>query len=206
MQSLVPRTALKGRSRSLHDEMAKGLGFFSIALGMAELVAPRAVCRAAGIDGPENLVRAFGAREIAMGIAILASHDATPWIWGRVAGDALDIATVAAASSPEQDGGSDRKFWALAVLAGVMGLDALCACNLAAEKGSLKNARADYRDRSGFPQGVDKARGAARDFEVLRDMRGPASLRPHPLKEDVLRGRRDAVPVTQGENRTVAME
>ena len=106
MHSLVPRTALKGRSRSLHDEVAKGLGYFSIALGIAELVAPRTVCRAVGIAGQENLVRAYGAREIATGIAILASHDATPWIWGRVAGDALDIATVAA--SPERKGDNGR--------------------------------------------------------------------------------------------------
>jgi len=86
-------------------------------------------------------------------------------------------------------------------LTGVTALDALCASNLTAEKGGPKRAHADYRDRSGFPQGADKARGAARDFEVPRDMRGPDSLRPHPLQEEVLRSRRDAVvPLTQGDS------
>jgi hypothetical protein len=66
----------------MHDEVARGLGYFSIALGVAELSAPGAICRAAGIAGQEGVVRAYGTREIATGVAILASHDPTPWIWG----------------------------------------------------------------------------------------------------------------------------
>src|SRR3569833_4361332 len=95
MRSAIAPTALRGRSQSTHDRMAKGLGYLSIALGVAELVAPRAVCRAAGLNGMERLVRSYGAREIATGVAILTSHNAAPWIWGRVAGDMADIATVA---------------------------------------------------------------------------------------------------------------
>src|SRR3954470_6067316 len=95
MSRLVPKTALPGRSRSMHDEMAAGLGYFSIALGIAEIAMPRAIRHAAGIEAPAALVRGYGVREIATGIAILMTHDATPWIWGRVAGDALDIGTVA---------------------------------------------------------------------------------------------------------------
>ena len=36
----------------------------------------------------------------------------------------------------------------------------------------------DYSDRSGFPQGVEAARGAASDFQVPRDLRAPEPLRP----------------------------
>lgn len=178
MNSLVPRTALPGKSVSMHDQLAKGLGYFSIGLGLAELFAPRAICRAAGIDGHEGLIRAYGAREIATGVAILASHDATPWIFGRVAGDALDIATVALA--PSDDGGDNqtRRVWTMAVLAGVTVLDAVCATSLNAEKGGPTTARANYHDRSGFPKGIEAARGAARDFATPRDMRAPEVLRP----------------------------
>ena len=94
MRSFVPQTAMPGSSRSLHDQIATGLGYLSIALGITELVAPRAVSDAVGLGGHENVVRAFGVREIATGMAVLTSHDATPWVWGRVAGDAADIATV----------------------------------------------------------------------------------------------------------------
>ena len=36
----------------------------------------------------------------------------------------------------------------------------------------------DYSDRSGFPQGLEAARGAARDFQPPRDLRIPDPLRP----------------------------
>src|SRR4051794_30638940 len=118
MAKLVPQTALPGRSRSMYDETAAGLGYFSIALGIAELAMPRAMRRAAGIDASDALVRGYGIREVATGVAILMTHDATPWIWGRVAGDALDIATVAFAP-PDWRGGDRKKPWALGVLAAV---------------------------------------------------------------------------------------
>ena len=95
MPRSIPRTASPGRSQSPDDRRARGLGLFSVALGVTELLAPRAVCAAVGLDGHEGLVRAYGAREIATGAAILASHDATPWMWGRVLGDAADLVTVA---------------------------------------------------------------------------------------------------------------
>ena len=51
------------------------------------------------MDGHEPIVFAYGVREVVNGIGILASDDPTPWVWGRVGGDALDIATVAAGMS-----------------------------------------------------------------------------------------------------------
>ena len=158
--SSVPRTALAGSSRSVNDQMAKGLGYFSLALGVADMAAPRLICRAAGLDGHEALLRAYGGREIATGLAILGSHDATPWVWGRVAGDAIDLATVAASAKELK---SPKTLAVLAVLAAATALDVFCATRLAGEKGRRATARADYRDRSGFPRGVEAARGAARD-------------------------------------------
>jgi hypothetical protein len=177
MAKLVPQTALPGRSRSMYDETAAGLGYFSIALGIAELAMPRAMRRAAGIDASDALVRGYGVREVATGVAILMTHDATPWIWGRVAGDALDIATVALAP-PDWRGGDRKKPWALGALLAVTAIDLFCAISLSREKGGPRRARADYHDRSGFPQGLQSARGAAHDFQVPRDIRGPEALRP----------------------------
>src|SRR3977135_2993885 len=105
--SLVPRTALRGGSQSSHAKLAKTLGYFSIALGATELLAPRALCRAIGLNGLEPVVRAYGAREVATGVAILTSHDPAPWIWARVAGDMADIATVA--TGFQQDDGQRDK-------------------------------------------------------------------------------------------------
>lgn len=177
MTMRVPQTALRGRSQSLPDTVAQGLGIFSIGLGLAEVLAPRAVARAAGLDGHEGVVRAYGAREIATGLAILTSHDPTPWIWGRVAGDAADIATVLLGAR-DRGRAREKRDLALAALIGVTALDVLCATALSAEKGGQWTARADYGDRSGFPQGNRAARGAARDFVTPRDIRGPEALRP----------------------------
>src|ERR1700709_2390265 len=177
MPNLVPRTAIRGHSQSSQDKMAKGLGYFSIALGVAEILAPRAVCRAIGIRGLESVVRAYGAREIATGVAILASHDPEPWIWGRVAGDMADIATVATGlqqDNPRQD----KTVLALATLVAVTVVDVACASALGAQKGTRHTAIADYSDRSGVPQGGQVARGAARDFEIPENMRTPEPLRP----------------------------
>ena len=57
MHSVVQRTALRGQSRSGRDQLAKNLGYFSIALGVAELLAPKALCNAIGVRGVEPVVR-----------------------------------------------------------------------------------------------------------------------------------------------------
>jgi hypothetical protein len=175
--NVVPRTAIRGRSWSSHDRLAKNLGYFSIALGMVELMAPRALCNAIGLRGMEPVIRAYGAREVATGVAILASHNPEPWIWARVAGDVADIATVA--TGLQQDNSrTENKVMTLAALAAVTALDVECARALNAEKGSRKTAVVNYSNRSGFPQGLEAARGAARDFKVPADFRIPDALRP----------------------------
>jgi hypothetical protein len=123
----------------MQDGMTRGLGYFSIALGLAELAAPRRLRRAAGIDAPDALVRGYGARTIANGIALLTTRDAAPWMWGRVAGDALDIATVALAPADWRDG-DRRKPWALGVLLAVAAIDLYCAARLSREKGGHHEA------------------------------------------------------------------
>ena len=52
--------------------LAQGLGWFSIGLGVAELVAPAHLARFLGMEERTELIRAYGAREIATGIGILA--------------------------------------------------------------------------------------------------------------------------------------
>ena len=183
--SLVPRTAIRGRSRSTQDRLAKNLGYFSIALGMVELLAPRAVCNAIGLRGMEPVIRAYGARELATGVAILTSHDPEPWIWARVAGDIADIATVA--TGLQQDNTrTENNVMTLAALAAVTAVDVACARGLNAEKGNRKTAIVNYSNRSGFPRGLEAARGVARDFKVPADFRIPDALRPQAFE----RGRR----------------
>jgi len=91
------RSALLSASET--RSLARGLGWYSLALGAAELLAPRTVARAAGLEGSSRaLVRLYGLREIACGIGILMSRNPAPYVWARVGGDVLDLATVASQS------------------------------------------------------------------------------------------------------------
>lgn len=83
------------------DTVADGLGWFSIALGAAELLAPRALDTWLGVGEHENVTRLYGLREIGVGAGILLSRDPTPWLWARVAGDMLDLASLAPALGPD---------------------------------------------------------------------------------------------------------
>lgn len=165
------------RSRSAHDRLARGLGWFSIGLGLAEILAPRALCRALGLEGREALVQAYGAREVATGAAILMSHDPTPWIWGRVAGDALDLATLATGFEGDNPRAGTLAL-ATAAVAGVTLADIVCVQGLTADKRLPPPGTYEYHNRSGYPRGLAAAHGAARDFAVPRDFRIPDALRP----------------------------
>jgi hypothetical protein len=178
MPSAVRPTALSGQSQSARDRFAKNLGYLSIALGVTELLAPRAVSNAVGMRGLDNVIRAYGAREIATGLAILTSHNPEPWVWARVAGDIADMATVA--TGLQQDNTRrEANVVALGALAAVTALDVACARSLNLEKGNRKTAITDYSSRSGFPRGVQAARGAARNAPISDDMRTPRLLRPY---------------------------
>jgi uncharacterized membrane protein len=77
-----------------NGNLAEGLGWFSLALGGAEVAAPGLVARMIGVSNTtENrlLLRVLGAREIASGLGILGRDRQAPWVWSRVAGDAMDL-------------------------------------------------------------------------------------------------------------------
>jgi hypothetical protein len=167
-------------SAEIAYSMARGLGWFSIGLGLAEVLAPRALTRGLGMEGNEQLVQAYGLREIVTGIGILSSDQPAAWIWGRVGGDALDMATLATGLQPDNPKKENVQM-ALAAVAGVTALDVVCGASLArhARPNSRRRLTAiDYSRRSGFPKPAEQMRGAARDFEVPRDMRTPKALRP----------------------------
>lgn len=143
------------------DRLARGLGWFSIALGAAELAAPGYLGRALGMEDRTGLLRAYGLREIAAGIGILAAADPKPWIWGRVAGDALDIATLSTRLDRDNPQRASAGA-ALGAVAAVTALDLYCARRLAASSGPPPSPMRDYSDRSGFPDRPERMRGLAR--------------------------------------------
>jgi hypothetical protein len=156
--------------------IARGLGWFSIGLGLAEMLMPRTLGKQLGMEGKESLLRFYGAREMAGGIGILSTGKPALWLWGRVGGDLLDLATLATGLD-EHNPRKGNVAIALAAVAGVTVLDVVCAQTLTAI-GRRREPVRDYSDRRGMPKPPDQMRGAARDFKIPRDMRTPDALRP----------------------------
>jgi hypothetical protein len=109
-------------------KLANGLGWFSLALGLTEVLAARPLGRALGIKNV-TLLRAFGVREIAAGLGLLSQKRKGPWVWGRIAGDALDMGVLGSALRASNDRRGNAAF-AIAVVAPVVALDLLCGGRL----------------------------------------------------------------------------
>lgn len=116
------QSLLKSLDAIDEDQLARALGWFSVALGVAEVVAPRQLGRALGVEPNANLVRAVGLREIASGVGILTGRQRAGWLWSRVAGDAMDLALLGAAIGTGS-GNRTRVAAATAAVAGVTALD-----------------------------------------------------------------------------------
>jgi uncharacterized membrane protein len=110
--------------------LAKGLGWFSVGLGLAELLAPRAIANISGVSKERTgLIRLYGLRELASGIAIFSQQKPTEALWSRVAGDALDLVSLGVAcTSPDAKRG--RITFATINVAAVTALDVICAMQL----------------------------------------------------------------------------
>ena len=157
---------------------ARALGWFSVGLGLAELLLPRQLAAATGMRARRSSVQLCGARELATGVAILCARDPTPWVWGRVAGDVIDLSLLGANLSPGNPR-RERATAALAAVAGVTAVDVICARRLTDGIAEHRSPVYDYSQRSGFPRPPAEMRGLARtDFHPDRDMRTPVGLRP----------------------------
>ncbi|HEY0481378.1 MAG TPA: SRPBCC family protein [Kofleriaceae bacterium] len=107
--------------------LSRGLGWFSIALGVTELAVPRTLARTIGVD-PDGatpwILRAMGAREILAGLGVLMQPQRPVPLWGRVAGDAIDLALLGIGAAFKRTS-TPRIAGAIAAVAGVTALDVI---------------------------------------------------------------------------------
>jgi hypothetical protein len=108
-----------------HDEkLATALGWFSIGLGLTQLLATRGFARFIGVpDDRENraVLRMVGLRELTCGVGILTRPRPAGWLWARVGGDAMDLAMLGRALSSDR---TEKSRVAVATLS-VVGVTAL---------------------------------------------------------------------------------
>ena len=118
------------------DSLARFLGWFSIGLGTAELVAPGALRRVIG-GGDRRLIRLMGLRELAHGAGILTSARPTGWVWSRVAGDALDLGALGVVARH----GRARTLVAIANVLPIAAADVFEALHLAKKQGPPQSGK-----------------------------------------------------------------
>jgi hypothetical protein len=176
-QALTP----SGPHRSASLRLARGLGWFSIGLGLVELLATRPLARGIGMRGMEPVLRLYGMREVGVGLGLLASTrpaGSSALMWGRVAGDALDIATLGVAMVATRPRGA-HPLVALGAVAGVAALDLVCARALQTQADGERQTT-DYSDRAGLPAPPEQMRGAA-----LESFQQPADMRVSPPQQQL---------------------
>lgn len=111
------------------ERIARGLGWFSIGLGLAEIMAPRTLARFLGVRNRGILFRMMGLREIAIGIGILTQRRTSNWLWARVGGDIIDLSLLGSAFNAQRAKPVNIAI-ASAAVAGVTALDVSCAREL----------------------------------------------------------------------------
>jgi len=114
------------------ERLAPALGWFSVGLGVAQLVAPGWLSNLIGVqdsDDTRTLQRVVGVRELMAGVGIFTAERPERWLWARVAGDVMDLVLLGAAFNARHADRS-RVAMATASVVGVTALDLYTALQL----------------------------------------------------------------------------
>lgn len=110
------------RSALTDRHVGLALGWFSVGMGLLQVLAPRGVGRVIGVGHRPVLLRLCGLRDIANGVGLLSERAPAVFAWSRVAGDALNLALLRGAlQSP--DSSRARIAMAATVMASVTAID-----------------------------------------------------------------------------------
>lgn len=171
-----PSNGRTARERDRQTSRAAALGWFSVGLGVAELLAPRALGRLIGVPTharAQRTLRLFGLREITSGVLILSQKRATPWLWSRVAGDLVDLAMLGTASRSSR-ANSARLLAATAATVGVTLLDTMASLD------TVNHEDADTREQGvTVTKSMTIRRPVEEVYAFFRDFRNHARFMSH---------------------------
>ena len=156
------------------DMLTRGLGWFSLGLGLAQLLMPERMQKLAGIrTNRTGLVRMMGLRELGHAFLILFADKPRAGVYSRLLGDAVDLTSLGAAfTSPCHD--LERVALATAQVAGVTALDFVAARRLSGNGNGGGNG---HQRRAARPRPRGAALGGA--FRVQKSItinRSPETL------------------------------
>lgn len=127
-----PEDVSTRRPRDNAEKRAVTLGWFSLGLGIAQVLAPRGVARLIGAADSGlacGTMRTLGVREIVGGLGILSQPRPNAFLWARVAGDLMDLALLTEQLATSRRG-TARLGLATAAVLGVTALDAKTALDV----------------------------------------------------------------------------
>lgn len=167
------------------QENGRRLGWMSLGLGLAQLMAPHAVRRISGVDDSaksQAVVTVVGVRELVHAAGLLTSRRKGVWAWTRVAGDAMDLTALGVALTHR--GGRRRRRLAAVTgaVAGITALDLLTAVRAtrADHTGSARAARGAHKGDSVELTAATTIRKPAPDvFAFWRDLENLPSFMAH---------------------------
>jgi uncharacterized membrane protein len=163
------------------ERLALGLGWFSFALGVPQVLAPGAVCRLVGVNSTARnrwIMRSVGVRELAAWYGIVRRRRKAPWLWGRVAGDMKDLALLSAAMT-DGDNKRGRVAGALTSVAGVTVLDLVASVRASRATGPGEGGAMHAKAAVTVKRPTDEVYRFWHDFENLsRFMTHVESVRP----------------------------
>lgn len=73
------------------NRLSRGLGWWSVGLGLTELTFAERFCQRLGFRGRLDWVHLHGVREVIKGVGLLTGRDSRPWLRARLAGDVFDL-------------------------------------------------------------------------------------------------------------------
>ena len=129
MDDQWPTDAREREAPSGGDPLARAMGVFSLALGVAQVAAPRKIVHLVGARDTErnrDTMVGIGLREIVSGLGILGRPRPAGWLQARVGGDVMDLALLARTLRSDHEN-RDRVAMAMAAVAGVLALDTVAA-------------------------------------------------------------------------------
>lgn len=184
----------QGGNMQGRDIFAGALGLFSIGLGATAAFAPRQLAKLIGVKYRPEFFYAGAAREILIGIGILAQRRKAPWLWSAAAGGVMDLSLLGLAKN-ERGSDKERIQAAGGFVAGALVASVVCALQHGRSSGPIRVEKVIAIDRS-----PDELYSFWRQFENLpRFMRHLESVQQTAPKRSLWRAKGPAGTSVQWE-------
>ena len=149
--------------------IARGLGWFSVGLGLTELVSGKTLDRYLGTGGHQGTLRLFGLRELAAGAIILAQKEPSAGsVWSRVGGDVMDLIFLGKALEEQRSRTKQERLGvATATVVVITALDVYCAWKLS--QSSKPKGEAMEEDPTSVETSITLNGSPAELYQLWRD-------------------------------------